>query len=171
MRFLNILFSADSFCYFIRIKSLVDVYLGDAIKNYSTEQNFYLKVRPGIKKLLAECSFDKFFFGKGDDSSIVDTNFLILSRPGYRLCFIYIYLAYVNKSISVLVDKRFGDIWKEKNVGYLLYIDPIVNTICLRPPTEDFLFHGSCILNEEDKKKRALYQITLVMPWLEFKQI
>ncbi|KAI7893000.1 uncharacterized protein EV154DRAFT_502962 [Mucor mucedo] len=139
-----------------RIKSLVDVYFGDAIKNYSTEQDFYLEVRPGIKKLLTECPFDKFFFRNEDDFSVVDTNFLTLSRPGYRLCFVYIYLAYVNKMISVLMDTDFGDNWKEKNVGYLLYIDSKAKEVCLRRDRFEYILKGSCILNEEDTKQKGI---------------
>ncbi|KAI7893001.1 uncharacterized protein EV154DRAFT_502968 [Mucor mucedo] len=141
-----------------RIKSLVDVYFGDAVKNYSTEQDFYSEVKAGIKKLLTECPFDKFFFGKGRNSSVVDTNFLTLSRPGYRLCFVYIYVAYVNKLISVLMDKRFGDNWKEKNVGYLLYIDPAVDKKCIQFDIVKFIFERSCIINEGDTNKIGLTQ-------------
>ncbi|KAI7893002.1 uncharacterized protein EV154DRAFT_502982 [Mucor mucedo] len=142
-----------------RMKLSMDRHFGNILENYSeifsTEEEFYPKVKPKIREFLTEGSFDKFFFSTMDDANLDNNNFVTLHKPGYLLCFKYIYLAYVNKLISSHMDKHFGHHWREMNVGYVLFINPTVEKTCFFTSRTDYLLYGSCILDKDDRKKKG----------------
>lgn len=133
---------------------LIDKYCEDITRDYSknliTADMFYLEVQPKIKKILSECSFDT--LNPGDKSDAVE----ILHQPEYTFIFESIYLAYVNNLITIRMDEVFDEDWKEKNVGYLVSIDPTLEKTCFDCADANYLLFGCGILNEDDPNKKGV---------------
>ncbi|KAI7866798.1 uncharacterized protein EV154DRAFT_532463 [Mucor mucedo] len=108
-----------------------------------------------IDSYVAKGVLDEFFACKKQRNRLLikDEPFLLVRQKKYIHLFLIMYFAYLNKLINEKLPTILGNQWKNRNIGYNVFIEKVLLENVFGSIKENFLIESSLLFNTDDFKK------------------
>ncbi|KAI7866797.1 uncharacterized protein EV154DRAFT_153714 [Mucor mucedo] len=108
-----------------------------------------------IESYVAKGVLDEFFaYEKKRNRLIIkDEPFLVVRQKKYVHLFLIMYFAYLNKLINEKLPTILGNQWRNRNIGYNVFIEKVLLENVFGSIKDNFLIESGLLFNTDDRKR------------------